>query len=130
MDDGNACLVVAELKRGPTPKEVIAQVVNYAAYVSQLKWPDVAEIGRKYRGIDLDAAYRDCFGWSLVKPDKVDHRLLILAESYDPRVTDAAVYLINQGTPLTLLGFKGNRIRKEGSGRHASESLEYDLVSL
>lgn len=103
--DGNGCLVVAELKRGQTPKEVVAQALNYAAYVNQLKWADVAEIGRKYRGIDLDAAFRECFGWPLVKPDKVHHRLLIVAESFEPSVTDAALYLINTGIPFALLQF-------------------------
>ena len=103
--DGNGCLVVAELKRGQTPKEVVAQVLNYAAYVNRLEWSDVEDIARKYRGIDLVSAYRECFGWPLVKSDKIDHRLLIVAESYEPSVTDAAVYLINQGTPLALLQF-------------------------
>ncbi len=103
--DGSGCLVVAELKSGKSPKDVVAQVLNYAAYVSKLKWADVAEIGRRYRRIDLDAAFRECFDRPLVKSDKVDHRLLIVAESYDPSVSDAALYLINQGTPLALLQF-------------------------
>ncbi len=40
-----------------------------------------------------------------MRSETIDLRLLIVAESYDPRVTDAAVFLINQGTPLALLQF-------------------------
>ena len=103
--DGNGCLVVAELKRGKSPKDVIAQIVNYAAYVSKLDWDNVEDIAQKYRRIDLGAAYRECFGWSLAKSDTVEFRLLIVAESYEPSVTDSALFLINQGTPLALLQF-------------------------
>ena len=103
--DGTGCLVVAELKRGLTPKEVIAQVVNYAAYVTSLEWPDVEAICQKHRRDDLDMSFRQCFGRALVMADKVDHRLLILAERYEPSVRDAALYLINTGTPLALLQF-------------------------
>ncbi len=103
--DGNGCLVVAELKRGKSPKDVIAQIVNYAAYVSKLDWDDVEDIARKYRRIDLGAAYRECFGWSLAKSDTVEFRLLIVAESYEPSVTDSALFLINRDTPLALLQF-------------------------
>ena len=78
---------------------------NYATYASRLRWPDAEAFCRKKHGIDLDTAYKRCFGWPLARADKIEHRLLILAESYDPRVTDAALYLINNGTPLALLQF-------------------------
>lgn len=104
--DGNGCLVVAELKRGLTPRDVTAQVIDYAAHVSRLRWPDVDALCRKrHDGTDLDEAFRRCFGRPLVRSEKVDLRLLILAEAYDPSVTDAALFLINTGTPLALLQF-------------------------
>lgn len=103
--DGNGCLVVGELKRGPSPKDVIAQTVNYAAYVSQLRWPDIEAFCRQRHSADLDSAFKGCFGRPLARDETIDHRLVILAESYDPRVTDAALYLINNGTPLALLQF-------------------------
>jgi hypothetical protein len=103
--DGNGCLVVAEMKRGASPRDVTAQVIDYAAHVSRLKWPDLDPICHKRHGTDLETAFRQCFGRSLVQSEKIEHRLLVLAESYDPRVLDAALYLINTGTPLALLQF-------------------------
>lgn len=103
--DGNGCLVVAELKRGPTPRDVTAQVIDYAAYASRLEWSHVEKFCRARHGTDFDAALKQSFGRPFTRTDKIDHRLMIVAESYDPRVTDAAVYLINNGTPLALLQF-------------------------
>ena len=103
--DGNGCLVVAELKRGLTPRDVTAQVIDYAAHVSRLEWSDIEELCRKRQGTDLDTAFRLCFGRPLVRTEKIDLRLLIVAESYDPSVSDAALFLINSGTPLALLQF-------------------------
>ena len=104
--DGNGCLVVAELKRGLTPRDVTAQVIDYAAHVSRLTWLEVDELCRKrHDRADLDTAFRQCIGRPLVKSDKIDLRLLIVAESYDAKVTDAALFLINTGTPLALLQF-------------------------
>ena len=104
--DGNGCLVVAELKRGLTPRDVTAQVIDYAAHVSHLGWPDVDALCRKrHGGTDLDTAFRRCFGRPLMRTEKIDLRLLIVAESYDASVSDAALFLINSGTPLALLQF-------------------------
>ncbi len=40
-----------------------------------------------------------------MRTEKIDLRLLIVAESYDASVSDAALFLINSGTPLALLQF-------------------------
>ncbi len=103
--DGNGHLVVAEMKRGRTPREVMAQIMDYAAHASRLEWPDLESICEKRHGTDLGSAFRQCFGRRLLKAEKIEHRLLVLAESYDPSVMDVAIYLINNGTPLTLLEF-------------------------
>ena len=103
--DGNGCLVVAELKRGKTPPDMAAQVIHYAAHASKLDWDDLEPICKKRHRCDLGDAFRQCFGRPLVRSQKLDHRLLILAERYDPSMVDSALYLINNGTPLTLLRF-------------------------
>ncbi|MDX2142031.1 MAG: hypothetical protein SFV19_01640 [Rhodospirillaceae bacterium] len=103
--DGNGVLVAAEMKRGRSPRDVVAQVLDYAAFVSSLDWPAVKVYCRKRQGKDLDLAFVETFGRPLVRTDKPEHRLLIVAESFDPRVTDAALYLINGGLPLSLMQF-------------------------
>ncbi len=104
--DGNGCLVVAELKRGKSPREVMAQAVDYGAYVSRLDWDQIDAICRKrHDGASLDEKYQSTLGFGLDKSAEPEHRLLIVAESFEPSVEDAAAYLNNIGVRLTLLGF-------------------------
>lgn len=103
--DSNGLLVAAELKRGRTPRDVVAQVLDYAAYISRLEWQDVEAICARKRHKSLDEAYREVFGYSLKRTPRPQHRLIVMAESYDPRTLDAAIYLINGGLPLALVAF-------------------------
>ncbi len=103
--DGNGQLVVAELKRGLAPREVMAQVIDYGAYVSGLRWDDIERLCQRRHGAALDAACRSCFGRPLALPAKLVHRLLVVAEDYDDRMMEAARYLITRGAPLALLRF-------------------------
>jgi len=104
--DGNGHLVVAELKRGKTPRDVTAQAIDYGAYASSLGWDQIDALCRKrHEGTPLDEAYRACFGGDLYKSSDPQHRLLIVAETFDPSVEDAAAYLNNTGVDLALLAF-------------------------
>ena len=103
--DGNGTLVAAEMKRGRTPRDVVAQSLDYAAYVSTLDWPDIERYCLRRHGKALDEAFQALFGRPLDRSVRPNHRLLIVAESYDPRVNDAALYLINGGMRLALLQF-------------------------
>jgi hypothetical protein len=103
--DADGCLVAAEMKRGKTPRDVVAQALDYAAYINGLGWPQVEALCLRRQGKALDDAFPALFGVKLVRGEKPKHRLLIVAESYDPRVYDAALYLINAGMRLALLQF-------------------------
>jgi len=103
--DGSGTLVAAELKRGRSPRDVVAQVLDYAAFINTLNWASIEGYCRKRQGKGLDEAFEGLFGWPLVRPEQPPHRLVIVAESYDARVTDAALYLINGGLPLSLIQF-------------------------
>lgn len=103
--DGNGELVALEMKRGRSPRDVVAQVLDYAAHVSRLEWADVDALCRKRHRLPLDEAYQRTLIRPLVRASSPRHRLAILAERYDPRVLDAARYLLSGGLPLILLQF-------------------------
>ena len=104
--DGNGTLVVGEMKRGKSPRDVIAQTMQYGSYVSRLDWDAIEKFCQKTHGRSLDDAYAGIFGRPLPRPPKPQHRLLIVAESFDPQVFDDALYGINHGIPLSLIQFK------------------------
>ena len=104
--DGNGTIVVAEMKRQQTPRNVVAQVLDYAAQASRYDWEDLDVLCKaRHGGRSLVEVYQQTFGQSLETNDKPDHRLLVVAETVDPLVADAALYLLNTGVPIALLEF-------------------------
>jgi uncharacterized protein YeaO (DUF488 family) len=62
----DASLVLIELKRDRTPREIIAQALDYASWVEKLTPDRVAQIyGRFSGGKTLDDAFRQRFGTEL-----------------------------------------------------------------
>lgn len=62
----DASLVVIELKRDRTPREIIAQALDYASWVEQLTPDRVAQIFQRFSdGESLDVAFRARFGVDL-----------------------------------------------------------------
>ncbi len=103
--DGNGCLVVAELKRGKTPRDVMAQAIDYGAYANQLDWDQVGQIWDARHDGNLETAYRELFGYGFARTTELKHRLLIVAESFEPSIQDATDYLLACGVDLALLMF-------------------------
>ena len=99
--DGN--LTVIELKRDQTPREVVAQLLDYASWVRRLSSEAIAEIFIDYQqrflrkelpeGIDIALQRR----FNSV-PDELNaaHRLLIVAGELDPSTERIVSYLQEQ----------------------------------
>src|SRR5215217_7677775 len=62
----DASLVLIELKRDRTPREIVAQALDYASWVEQLTPDRVAQIFQRFSGgKSLDAAFQERFGVEL-----------------------------------------------------------------
>ncbi len=103
--DGNGVLVAAEMKRGRTPRDVLAQISEYAAYIDKLSWADVEAFCQKRNGKPLDKAYSAIFGRPVTRTPNPEHRLMIVAEDFRPEIVETAAYHIARGMPLALLQF-------------------------
>src|SRR3954466_5078484 len=62
-DEGN--LAILELKRDRTPRDVIAQVLDYASWVTELTEREVKEIAQRYLKKSLDHAFLERFKTTL-----------------------------------------------------------------
>ena len=94
--DPDANLVILELKRDMTPREVVAQALDYASYVQKLGLSDIEKIVSNSDFLDgksLDQAFRDKFGHD--RPDVVNerHRIYIVASALDFRTERIIEYL-------------------------------------
>ena len=103
--DGEGNLVVVELKRGQTPRDVTSQALEYSSWVKDLKYEEITGIAGSYLGGSgsLGTAFQNKFGSEL--PDELNqgHRTLIVAESVDASTDRIVGYLAEMGVPINLV---------------------------
>ncbi|WP_423494519.1 DUF91 domain-containing protein [Microbacterium esteraromaticum] len=101
--DGN--LHVLELKRHRTPREVVAQVLDYGSWVSTLSREDVIDIAEKYLGQPFEASYEGVFGSA--PPDELNGelQLTVVASALDMSSERIVMYLRSFGVPINAVFF-------------------------
>jgi hypothetical protein len=77
-------LVVVEIKRDRTPRDVVAQTLEYASWINEREYEDFERIAQDYRGKNLGELFRDVFE-SGIPPDVSGgtHRMLIVSSEFD-----------------------------------------------
>ncbi len=81
--DAAGDLVVVELKRDKTPREVTAQALDYASWVADLSNERVTSIATNYLSADFEGAFRTKFDSELPETLNGDHRVLIVGSEID-----------------------------------------------
>lgn len=118
--EGN--LVVIELKRDKTPREVVAQVLDYGSWVSKLHDDDIATIFENFAKLhisaapdmSLDAAFCKKFSvTSMPETLNESHELLIVATKLDDSTERIINYLTDYGVAINAAFF---HFFKEGAG--------------
>lgn len=102
--DGN--LHVLELKRDKTPREVVAQVLDYGSWVSTLPRDDVIDIADKYLSPQsFEAAFEAVFG--IAPPDELNGelQLTVVASALDASSERIVTYLRTFGVPINAVFF-------------------------
>ena len=82
--DREGDVVVVELKRDKTPREMTAQILDYGSWVKGLSNERITAIGEAYLGQGkLEEAFKRRFGADLPETLNENHRLLIVASQID-----------------------------------------------
>ena len=104
----DCALILIELKRHRTPREVVAQAIDYASWVEKLKSDKIAEIyGRFAKGSDLAADFRHRFGIELDEDSlNQNHQIVIVADSLDDSTERIVAYLSERGISINVLCFQ------------------------
>ncbi len=89
--DGN--LVVVELKRDRTPRDVVAQALDYASWVQELGREEVERYTREHLGRSFDGAFEGAFGEEPPEIVNERHRIYIVASSLDGATQRIVEYL-------------------------------------
>lgn len=101
-------LVLIELKRDRTPRDVVAQSLDYAGWVERLRAEDIAAIyGRFAPGRSLSGDFRDRFGHDLDEETlNENHQIIIVASSLDESTERIVGYLSDRDIPINVLCFQ------------------------
>lgn len=123
----DASLVLIELKRDRTPREVVAQSLDYAAWVEKLEFEDIAAIyGRFSSSRNLLDDFQDRFGQPLDEGTlNQSHQIIIVASSLDDRTERIVNYLSRRDIPINVLFF---RVFTDGSQQFMSRAWLVDPV--
>lgn len=108
--DRNGDVAVVELKRDRTPRDVIAQALEYAAFAAALDYEALEAISQAYsgdEGVSLAEAHRAYFGRdeSEAVSFNKDQRIVIVGSAITPPVRQTATFLRRKGVRVTCLEF-------------------------
>lgn len=110
--DSDGRLVVIENKRDRTPRDVLAQAIDYAAWANSLTFAEVAELFAKYRArhedqdADLAEAFEERFGEEL---DTIADapRMIVVASRLDDSTERMIEFLSDSfGVPVNAVLFQ------------------------
>jgi len=105
--DAEGTLHVIELKRERTPREVIAQALDYGSWVETLDHESVLSIFEAFRpGIALEQAFAERFGTPPPEELNREHTLTVVASEVDPATARIVEYLARYEVPLNVVFFR------------------------
>ena len=95
-------LVLIELKREKTPRDIVAQALDYAAWIQELPTERIAQIYHRFsNGGNLDAAFRKRFGVDLDEETlNQSHQIIIVASALDVATERIINYLDAQDVAI------------------------------
>lgn len=93
--DPNGDLVLIELKRHKTPREITAQTIDYASWVKDLSNEQVTELAEKYLSNDtsLEDAFKERFDADLPEVINENHKMIVVASEIDGSTERIIKYL-------------------------------------
>ena len=104
--DGSLALI--ELKRDRTPREGVAQALDYAGWVEKLRAEDIAAIYSRFApSRSLADDFRQRFGQELDEDTlNQSHQIVVVAASLDDSTERIITYLSERGIPINVLCFQ------------------------
>jgi hypothetical protein len=115
---------ILELKREKTPRDVVAQALDYASWVVTLGSEKLDVICNGYLKIDLGTAFRARFGIALPETLNEEHIMTIVASSLDPSSERIVEYLSKEhNLNINVVSFS---IFGDGEGRMLGRSWLID----
>jgi len=106
--DADGDLHVLELKRDRTPRDVVAQTIDYGSWVQQLSNEDIRDLFERYKpGTEFDEAFTEHFNTPTPDDLNTAHSLTVVASELDAP-TERIIRYLNESfsVPINVLFFR------------------------
>ena len=107
--DGDGAIHVLELKRDRTPRDVVAQALDYGSWVERLTNEQIRDIYEHHRATpgspNFDQAFEVRFGVNPPETLNDSHQLTVIASDMDAATERIVTYLAQYGVPINVLFF-------------------------
>jgi len=107
-------LVIIELKRNKTPRDIIAQCLDYGTWVKDLNYENIDTIFSSYMKSDLKKNFVEYFDCKLPNELNKNYQIIIVAESLDDS-TERIVNHLNEDFNLNINAIFFNVFEKDGN---------------
>lgn len=105
--DAQGDLYVIELKKDRTPREVVAQALEYGFWVQNLSFEGIRELYAKHHeGDDFDSAFTSHFEADIPEAVNTSHQLIVVATGMDVSTEQIVDYVREYGVPINVLFFE------------------------
>ena len=122
--EGN--VVVVELKRDRTPRDAVAQALEYAAFAARLDvdaLEGILRVREQDESLSLADCHRECF--SVDQSEAVafnkDQRIVVVGQQVTPAIRQTASFLGSKGVHVTCVEF--TFFKAAGGGRLLSQEI-------
>jgi hypothetical protein len=105
--DAEGVLYVIEVKKGRTPREVVAQALDYGYWLSSLTLEELSEIyADRHDGESFEHAFRERFDDEPPETLSGEHKLVVVASSLDASTDRIVRYVREHGVPIYVVFFQ------------------------
>lgn len=105
--DRQGDLYAIELKKDKTPREVVAQALEYGFWVQGLSFAKISDLYADHHdGDDFDAAFADHFEEDVPEAVNNGHRLVVVATGMDRSTEQIIEYVRAYEVPINVLFFE------------------------
>jgi hypothetical protein len=123
--DAQGDLTIVELKRNRTPREVVAQTLDYASWVQTLTYEQIASFySERHDGEHFEQAFSERFDADPPERLNENHRLVVVASELDNSTERIIDYLSSGfGVPINAVFF---RYFKDGDNEYLARTWLID----
>lgn len=120
---------VVELKRGKTPREVVAQALDYASWAQGLDYAALKGLfEEKHPGVVFEQAFEDRFGGPPPEDLNESHEIVVVSSQLDPSTERIIGYLADTwGLPVNAVFF---RCFRDGPGEYLTRTWLIDPAEI